>query len=63
MFRFFVSMSAIAVSASGALAADRLTPFPYYPAPVPAPQIAPAQPPQAFCAGDEQLLPPDPSHV
>jgi opacity protein-like surface antigen len=48
MFRFFVSMSAIAVSASGALAADRLTPFPYYPAPVPAPQIAPAQPPQAF---------------
>jgi opacity protein-like surface antigen len=48
MFRFAATLFAIVFSASGALAADQLAPFPYYPAPVPAPQIAPAPPPQAF---------------
>ena len=48
MFRFAAILSAIVFSASGVLAADQLAPFPYYPSPVPAPQIAPAPSPQAF---------------
>ena len=47
MFRLTAGFLVAAITASGALAADQLAPFPYYPAPAAVPQLAPAPPPRA----------------
>jgi opacity protein-like surface antigen len=48
MFRLTAGFLVAAITATGAMAADQLAPFPYYPAPAAVPQLAPAPPPRAF---------------